>query len=147
MIEPKEVQYDGKTYVISKFPAIAGREIITQYPVTGAPVIGNYKANEELMLKVMSFVGVKLENVPIPLKLETKILIDNHVRTWETLMKLEKDMMVYNCSFFQNGRVSTFFDDIVRKLPMLVSQMWMALSESLSAKEKQLSANSEPHSV
>ena len=96
MIEPKEIQYDEKTYVISKFPAIAGREILTQYPITGAPVIGNYKANEELMLKVMSFVGVKLDGIPIPMKLETKILIDNHVKSWETLMKLEKDMIIYN---------------------------------------------------
>lgn len=147
MIEPKEVQYDGKTYVISKFTATAGREILTQYPVTGAPVIGNYRANEELMLKVMSFVGIKLENVPIPMKLETKILIDNHVKTWETLMKLERDMIVYNCSFFQNGRISSFFEDIAQRLPAFVSRMLMELLESLSKKEKQASMSSERPSV
>ena len=141
MIEPKDIELDGKTYVISKFPAIAGREIITQYPVTGAPVIGNYKANEALMLKVLAFVAIKLEGRPDPMLLNSPILIDNHVKSWETLMTLEKEMMVYNCSFFQNGRASTFFAGIAQMALTWITKTWIpALAQSWST-EKQPSTN------
>ncbi len=141
MIQPKEVEIDGKIYVISKFPAVAGREIITQYPMTGAPVIGSYKANEALMFKVMAFVGVKLEGRPDPQMLTSQILIDNHVGSWETLMKLEKEMMVYNCSFFQNGRASTFFGGIAQIAIKWITKTWIpALAQSLNT-EKQNSMN------
>lgn len=141
LLEPKEIQLSNKTYVLSKFPAVAGREIITQYPTTGAPVIGNYKANEALMFKVFAFVGVKLEGRPEPLLLTSQILIDNHVGSWEDLMKLEKEMMVYNCSFFQDGRASTFFEGIAQTfLPWIIKTLIPVLGRS-STTEKQSSAN------
>lgn len=141
MIEPKEIEIDGKIYVISKFPAVAGREIITQYPITGAPVIGNYKANEALMFKVMAFMGVKLEGRPEPMLLNSQIAIDNHVGSWETLMRLEKEMMVYNCSFFQDGRTSTFFGGIAQIALKWITETWIpALEQSLTT-EKQNSTN------
>lgn len=66
MLEPIEKEIplpDGgtKTFILSKFPAIAGREIVTQYPTTGAPKIGDYKTNEALMLKLMAYVAVPIE--------------------------------------------------------------------------------------
>ena len=141
MIEPKEIELDGKTYVISKFPAIAGREIITQYPMAGAPVIGNYKANEALMFKVLAFVAIKLEGRPDPMLLNSQVLIDNHVKSWETLMALEKEMMVYNCSFFQNGRASTFFGGIAQMALMWIIKTWIpALAQSWNT-EKQRSTS------
>lgn len=136
MIEPKEVIIDGKAFVLSKFPAVAGREIIAKYPISGMPKLGDYKVNEETMLKLMSFVGVPIDPTR-PLRLTSQALIDNHVGNWETLAKIEIAMMEYNCSFFQNGRVSTFLNDIAQKLPSWITKTLTVLSERSSPTEKQ----------
>lgn len=140
MIEAKEVVIDGKTYILSKFPAVAGREIIALYPVSGMPKIGDYKTNESTMLKLMAFVGIPREGA-MPLMLNNQTLIDNHVPSWETLAKIEWAMMEYNCSFFQNGRVSTFLEDIAQKLPQWTSKMLTALLAQLSQTAKPPSEN------
>lgn len=140
MIEPKELELEGKTYILSKFPAIAGREIIAKYPVSNMPKLGDYGVSEETMLKLMAFVAVKNENGE-PLKLTTRALIDNHVGSWETLAKLEWSMMEYNCSFFQNGKVSTFFEGIAEKLPQLITKILTDSLAQSSVKEKQASKN------
>ena len=126
---------EDKTFVLSMFPAIAGREIITQYPTTAMPKIGDYKTNEALMMKVMSYVGVDIGGGNV-LPLTTADLINNHTQDFETLMKLEWAMMEYNCSFFQNGGASTFFEVIARKLQALITQMPINLSQPSSPKAK-----------
>ena len=78
MIEPLEVKIttqkgDEKTFIISKFPAIQGREIICKYPLSGMPKLGDYQVNEETMIKLMSFVAVPTDNGV--LNLATKALI------------------------------------------------------------------------
>lgn len=123
MIEAKRVIIDGKEFILSKFPAVAGREIIAKYPISAIPKLGDYKVNEETMLKLMSFVAVSMEPGPRELCLSTTALIDNHVGSWETLAKIEMAMLEYNCSFFQNGRISTFLDDIAQKLPQWITRM------------------------
>lgn len=141
MLETKEIsvkQQDEteKTYIISKFPAIAGREIVTQYPLTGLPKIGEYASNEELMYKLMKFVGVP-RDTGAPLMLTTKDLINNHVDSWETLLRIEAAMMEYNCSFFQNGRISSLFEDFVQKAQQWITKTLIPLSPSSSKKVKQ----------
>jgi hypothetical protein len=140
MIEPKEEEIDGKIYILSKFPAIAGREIIAKYPISILPKIGDYQVSEETMLKLMCYVGIPRKDSQ-PLMLTTKVLIDNHVKDWEVLLKIESLMMEYNCSFFRNGRISTFFQDVAQNIPAWISKMLMALSEQLSQKVKPPSMN------
>lgn len=119
LLQPKEFTtnaQDGsaRAYVLSKFPAVAGREIIAKYPLSAMPKLGDYAVNEETMLKLMSFVAVRLgDGSEIPLK--SRALVDNHVPDWETLARIEVAMMEYNCSFFGTGRASTFFEAIARK--------------------------------
>lgn len=126
MLQPKEVMIktaDGteRPYVLSKFPAIAGREIVAKYPISAVPKLGDYGVNEETMLKLMAFVGVPREDAE-PLRLTSRNLVDNHVPDWETLGRLEVAMLEYNCSFFANGKASGFFEAIAQKLPTLISQ-------------------------
>lgn len=135
MIEPKEIEVHGKTFIISKFPAIEGREIIAVYLSSSIPKYGNYKVNEETMLKLMSYVSVPMTNIP-PLPLTTRALVNNHAGNWETLGKIEVAMMEYNCSFLQNGRVSTFLNDTAQKLPMWISKTLTLLLAQLSQTEK-----------
>ena len=140
MIEPKEEEIDGKIYILSKFPAIAGREIIAKYPISILPKIGDYQVSEETMLKLMCYVGIPRKDSQ-PLMLTTKVLIDNHVKDWEVLLKIESLMMEYNCSFFRNGRISTFFQDVAQNIPAWISKTLIALSEQLSQKVKPPSTN------
>lgn len=143
LLQPLEKEIDGKVFVLSKFPAVAGREIVAKYPLSGMPKLGDYKVNEETMLKLMSFVAVRLDS-GADLVLASRALVDNHVPSWETLAKIEWAMMEYNCSFFGNGRASTFFDGIAQKLPSMITSILTDLSLQLSARNKQPSTNSEP---
>lgn len=131
LLEPQPFEVTKKDgtvvkFLLSKFPAIAGREIITQYPLSAIPRLGEYKTNEAMMLKLMAFVAIEKENdqgQPVQIRLNSSQMIDNHMPDWEVLAKVEAAMISYNCSFFQEGRVSSFFDLIAQKLPVLASQI------------------------
>lgn len=135
MREPKDVQVMGKDYVIHKFHVIEGREIVTQYPISGMPKLGEYKTNEALMLKVLAYVGVRNEAGGL-LMLTTPALIENHVPDWETLVRLEWACMEYNCSFFSNGKASSFLDNLLQTLLTSATQMLTGSLEQLSQKGK-----------
>lgn len=130
MLEPKDIEINGKQFVISKFPAVAGREILSKYPLSNVPKLGDYKVSEEVMLKLMSYVGVRLDGRAEPQLLTTVTLINNHTQDWETLIKLEWAMLEYNCSFFQNGKSS----DFLKKLGSLAQQKITEILTDLSAK-------------
>ena len=141
MIEPKEIEIETqshgmKKYVISKFDCISGREILVQYPTSALPKLGDYKLNQDLMFKLMSFVAVPLEGRD-PMRLSTADLIKNHVPDWEALIALEKAMMEYNVSFFGNGKLLIFLKNSLEKIKGLASQMLTDLSAQSSAKKRQ----------
>lgn len=110
LLQPKEIQIvtqsgETRTYVISKPPAIAGRELATQYPTANMPKLGDYKTSEDLMLKLMNYVAVVRPDGSYQ-RLSNRALVDNHVPDWETLMKLEAAMIEYNVGFFARGGLS-----------------------------------------
>lgn len=141
LLEPKEITIktqkgEDKTFIISKFPAVAGREIVAKYPLSAMPKLGEYQVNEETMLKLMAFVAVPRDSGE-PLQLTTRALVDNHVPDWETLAKIEVETMGYNCSFFGDGRASNLFEGIAQKLPQLITKILTDSLQQLSAKNKQ----------
>lgn len=128
LLEPKEVtvttlRKEERIYIISKFPCVAGREIIAKYPLSAMPKLGDYAVNEETMFKLMAFVGVPTDSGKV-LQLKTKAMIDNHVPDWETLAKLEFEMMKYNTSFFGQGEVSSFLKGTLQKFLLSISPTW-----------------------
>jgi hypothetical protein len=140
MIEQKAVDIPlanggTKQFLISKFPAVAGREIVAKYPLSAMPKLGDYAVNEETMLKLMAYVEVQTGDTKIALT--TRALIDNHVPDWECLGRIELEMMQYNCSFFRNGSISSFFGNIAQKLPALITKILTDSLQPLSAKSKQ----------
>lgn len=143
LLEPIEKEFDlpngsKKTFVLSKFPAVAGREIVTQYPTSAMPKIGDYATNEELMLKLMCYVGVPIviDGVPqqMPQLLITRQLVDNHVPDFETLMKIEMAMMEYNCTFFAQGKMSGIFDKLAGTVQKLILKTLTDFSQQSSGK-------------
>lgn len=140
LIEPKEVPIPDqhgreKVFILSKFPAIQGREIIAKYPLSAMPKLGDYAANEETMLKLMTFVAIPREGGE-PLPLSTRGLVNNHCADWEQLARVEMAMMEYNVSFFGNGKGSTFLDAITAKAQAFLSKTLTDLSGQLSPKAK-----------
>ena len=139
MIEPTEVDIElpsgsTKKFILSKFPAVLGREIITQYPTSAAPKIGSYSLNEELMFKLLCHVGIPVEGKD-PIMLKTRALVDNHIPDWETLIKVEWAMMEYNCSFFSQGKMSSILDLMMSKADGLISKMLTQFVQQLSPKK------------
>lgn len=134
LLEPKEL--DGTPFILSKFPATVGREIILQYPTSAMPKIGDYSTNEALMLKIMSYVGVTIEGREEPLMLKTRQLIDNHVTDAEMLMKLEWAMLSHNFAFFSNGSLSGILDRVATQAVALIQKTLTDLSPVLQAKSQ-----------
>lgn len=124
---------EDRVYLLSKFPAVDGREIIAKYPLSAMPKLGDYKVNEETMLKLMNYVAVPREGAE-PLRLNTRALVDNHVPDWETLARIEKAMMEMNCSFFGDGRALSFLQGIAQQGKEWASETLIPLlAQSLKA--------------
>lgn len=139
MLQPKEIRVmtqagDERVYILSKLPAIAGREIVAKYPLSAMPKLGDYAVNEETMLKLMAYVGVPMGEGKDPLRMTTRALVDNHVPDWETLARIEVAMMEYNVSFFGNGKASSFLEAIALKAQQLLSRTLTDLSAQFSPK-------------
>lgn len=145
LLEPMAKEFtsqngDRKTYHLSKFDAVTGREIIAKYPLSNAPKLGEYATSEATMFKLMGFVAVETENGAL-LRLSTPALVRNHVPDWEVLMRIEWAMLEYNCSFFGKGLNSGFLESLKAKAPALISQMLTALSAQSSQADKPPSTN------
>lgn len=147
LLQPKEVMIktlsgEELPFIISKFPAVAGREIFAQYPFSLLPKVGEYTLNEQLMLKIMCYVGKPTDKPDTPLILSTRALVDNHVPDWEALARLELAIINYNCSFFESGRASTFFAGLGSTASTKITEILTGLLASLSPAVKQHFTNS-----
>lgn len=142
LLQPEEISINGITYRIGKFPAVAGREIISKYPMSNMPKIGEYQASEEVMLKLMSYVERVLPDGTF-IRLSTKALVDNHIADWETLTKLEWASLHHNCSFFQNGKALNFLNELKSLAGQKITEILMTLSGNLSQQKQQPCKSSE----
>lgn len=138
-LQPKEISITGqdgleRKFVISIFTATDGREIVTQYPITAAPKIGDYKTNEALMFKVLGYAAVVTESAT--LVLSTRALIDNHTGDYETLMRLEYALMEYNCSFLRAGKLSNYLELVGTKFQGLIMEMLTRYSQQSKVMDK-----------
>jgi hypothetical protein len=134
MLEPKNFDVDGKTYVLTKFPATVGREILMQYPTSVVPKLGDYKTNHALMLRILSFVGVPIEGRDEPLMLTSEALVNNHVRNAEVLVQIEWAMISHNFDFFGDGRASGILRLLMDKAQALTSETLTKFVAALSEK-------------
>lgn len=141
LIKPEDftIEYENekgdtvsKTFILSNFDAVTGREIISLYPTTMLPPKfgGEYKSNKEIMNKLMSFVAIRSNGVEI--RLTTDELINNHCTTWEILAKVETEMMKKNCSFFRDGRSWDFLENLTQVFLKRLSETLTPSLDSLS---------------
>ena len=145
LIAPKEFETKDqsdkpRTYILSKFPAVQGREIVTKYPLSNIPKIGEYAVSQETMLMLMHYVGVKTTKDVVQ-RLSTIDLVNNHVPDWETLAGIEVAMLQYNCSFFLQERALTFLSALVEMTTAKATSILTDLSVQLFQKSKPPSTN------
>ena len=140
VLEPKEISVSDiegieHNFEISKFTAILGREIVAKYPLSGMPKLGDYAVNEETMVKLMGFVSAIKEDGS-RVRLVNKALIDNHVKDWQVLAKIEVAMLEYNTSFFGLGKISKYLNSMTDQLPELISKTLTLFLDRSSQKVK-----------
>ena len=141
MIDEKKITIDGKEFVISKLPAVTGREVLFKYGAGAKNIFtgGSYQVSEEIMEKLLSYAGVYVDGRLIELKSEE--LINNHVKSAVTLLKLEKEMMSYNFDFFTPEKISDFCQRFLQLADNESMKILTTLWERLLNKEGQLSTN------
>lgn len=137
MIEPKEVTINDRRYILSKVPAVEGREIVAKYPLSNIPKLGEYDQSEAIMLKLMAYVQTG-DGIP----LTTRALVNNHVPDAHTLMMLEKEMLEYNFGFFVRALSSDFFASFSQKAERWITGTLTPLLEQLSKAAAQPSTSS-----
>lgn len=129
---------DGReiNFIISNFPAVEGVEIVSTFPMSALPKVGDLAMFQGVMLKIMNYVAV--ENNGVLIRLTTKDLVNNHCGDWETYVKVIWKMMEKNCSFFRDGRGCDFFESMTQMILRKISETLIRLSEQSSPTEKQL---------
>jgi len=139
LLKPKEItiiDLDGveRLFLISRFPATDGMEILVKLPMSAMPKIGDFETLKAVRDDIFKFIAVKTELGEIVLS--TKALIDNHTNDAETAIKLMKEIIEYNFSFFQNGIVSSSLTRLMEKIPSVAQSILTRLLEALSKPNK-----------
>lgn len=147
MINPKDIEINGKTFVISEYPSTVGREIMAKYPTANLPKLGDYAVSEEVMMLNVSHAAFR---VVVPgahetrlVRLTNKTLINTYTGNWETLAKLEKALLEYNCTFLQDGAIGIIelILSIAQKYKSKISKFATDLSAASSPADKPPSTN------
>lgn len=119
--EPQQIELkDKSTFLISKVPCMAAREIFFNYFTFLMPIFKSltnekdlqeatakfvsYKENQEACLKLLSYVA-KVSDDGKEIRLNHVSLIENHVLSWQQLLEIEIEMVKYNCDFLELGRI------------------------------------------
>lgn len=126
LIKPKTIlikNRDGveKEFIISRLPATVAREVMAKYPLSNIPKVGDYAVSEEVMLLMMQYVAVKVEDREI--RLTTKDLVNNHVTDGIQLARLEIQMIEENTGFFGLGGSQGFLDCLIAKFSQSITPM------------------------
>lgn len=142
LLEPKEISLKDKNgierfYTLHKLPYYEAREIGLQYIPSIIPKVGDYRTNEKMSQKLMSFVTVDINGVKT--RLTTPDLVNNHVPDLETGLKLEFLEMDHNTSFFSSGTAYSFWEDAVQNLIAKILKTSTQSQEQSSTQEKPLS--------
>lgn len=121
LIEPKSITLKKSgEFLISKLPCLVGREVLVKYPVSLVPKIGDYATSEEMCIRLMSFVEKVTPQRNI--RLSDATLINQHVAPGGEIWLLEKEMLMYNFDFLEDGTASAFLE------------MWKSKAESKATK-------------
>ncbi len=112
LIEPKEIEINGNTFIISKMPCTVAQEVLFKLPTGLMPFIKDFNQSQEMAFKMLWYC-LRCYSDKEPIQLTSKALIDAHVPDFDTLIKLEKECVSYNFDFFQGGKVWDSLNKVV----------------------------------
>lgn len=136
----KDQDGEERVFVVHKVPAIPMREIVATYPVANMPKLGEYKVSEEIMLKLLAYVGVETSAGTLQM-LTSPALINNHCGDWEVLAKVEFAALQHNISFLRPGVASASLTGLMTSGAFSLSSIQTVLSRLSSLMEKQPSTS------
>lgn len=140
LIKPKEIQIEGRTYIISKIPATKAVEIMAKSVLGAIPTAREYPLLEAMMIETMEYVAIKHPNLG-ELRLNSKVLIDNHCLdaegnpSYQVYLKILDEISEYNTFFFHNGRPSIFLKNLIQALPEKIIKIFSPSSPVSSLAE------------
>jgi hypothetical protein len=97
MLEPKEILIHNKKYVITKFPAMQGVEIMRAYYFSTTSK--DLSLSNEVTRKLLAYAGIPRDGGQPPLMLSNDALIENHAQDWSIVLKLQEEVLKYNEGF------------------------------------------------
>ena len=121
-IEPKEIQVNGKTFVIHKLPATVAVEVMARSIGNMVPKAGEFEIVEAMMIKTMSYASVRrpgLDDLP----LNSREMIDNHCVDHKTYLAVLEEVRQYSCLFGVAGSILTFCENVIAMLPAKIRSM------------------------
>lgn len=142
LIEPIEKEIQGKTFVLSKVPAIQMREVAAMYAIAFVKKLEDYEKNQSAMYKLLSYAGIEAGGSLIMLNNEK--MINSHVNSLTMLLELEVMMLDHSVPDFQLGRIWDSLKDTALTIQQKATETLTALSAQLSMPTKPGSTNSEP---
>ena len=99
--EPKVIKTKGSgEVIISKFPALQGRKIMIQYPLSNMKALSDYLTCENVLLELLSYCEVVKDGRHI--RLNNATLIDQHIRYPLDLTNIELSiilLLLIYCTF------------------------------------------------
>ena len=103
MLEKKNIVIDGKTYVLHQFPASQGHDLYKRLKALN----GDVEKQHDYMLRAMAYVGVIPDaNRPdYEIKLDSEVMLNNHVNSVKVLLDLEREITAYNFDFLSQGEI------------------------------------------
>ena len=105
MLEPKDIDIDGKMYKIHKFPAWQGVMLVGKIPQALDFTHPDEDSRKQVWAEVFTYIAISLPKGGSPLFLTTPDLINNHVKGWPQMLKLIKAVAEYNEGFLDDGKL------------------------------------------
>lgn len=145
LLEPKIVTIkDGsggeREYIISKFPCWQGQKIMELLPSSAImnliPKLANTKVSDAVRMEMMSYAAVDVGNGCIT-RFTTQQFIEQQVKDWEALTKLQAEILMYNASFLQDGQILNFLVECAQThIPKIIEILMASLEQSSPAGEQ-----------
>jgi hypothetical protein len=105
VLEPKEIDIDGKKYIIHKYPAWQGILLVGKIPQALNFDHPDEEARGKVWAEVFTYVAIPMPKGGTPLFLTNPDLINNHVKGWPQMLKLFKAISEYNDGFLEDGKL------------------------------------------
>ena len=101
--EIKTINVGGKEYILHRFPAIFGYEVLNRYGIVSEMLMSDYAKAEELIMRMLAYVSVIPDNGANEIPLKTRGLIDNHISNGKHIGEIVSELMNFNFDFFPDG--------------------------------------------